>query len=132
MENGFGVFRINGKPQMHISPYDTGSYNTAGASWKSNMTPSARAQIADQSASDESSCMAHTRMPTDLAERMPTSRSSNTVQSVGSIPSLDAASRYTSGSVLADIARIVDTDHLVEIIENADMPHSRLSQHRWQ
>ena len=71
MENGFGVFRINGKPQMHISPYDTGSYNTAGASWKSNMTPSARAQIADQSASDESSCMAHTRMPTDLAERMP-------------------------------------------------------------
>ena len=34
--------------------------------------------------------------------------------------------------VLADIARIVDTDHLVEIIENADMPHSRLSQHRWQ
>ncbi len=32
MENGFGVFRINGKPQMHVSPYDTGSYNAAGAS----------------------------------------------------------------------------------------------------
>lgn len=90
-------FIINGKPQMHISPHDAGSYNTAGASWKSNMTPSARPQIAGQSALDESSCMAHTRMPTDLAERMPTSRSSNTVQSVGSIPSLDAASRYTSG-----------------------------------
>ena len=63
---------------MHISPHDAGSYNTAGASWKSNMTPSARPQIAGQSASDESSCMAHTFMPTDLAERMPISKSSNT------------------------------------------------------
>ena len=82
---------------MHISPHDAGSYNTAGASWKSNMTPSARPQIAGQSASDESSCMAHTFMPTDLAERMPISKSSNTVHSPGSTPRRDAANRYTSG-----------------------------------
>ncbi len=75
--------------------------------------------------------MAHTRMPTDLAERMPTTVLGNTVQSVGSMPSRRGQQVHVP-ACRADIARIVDTDHLVEIIENADMPHSRLSQHRWQ
>ena len=90
------------------------------------------ANSSGQSALDESSCMAHTRMPTDLAERMPTSRSSNTVQSLGLMPSRDAASRYTSGSVFADVASIVDADHVIEIVENADVLHGRFAQHRRQ
>ena len=52
-------------------------------------------QVADsgQSEAEESSCMAQTFMPTDLADFMPTSRSSNTVQSAGAAPRRLAASR---------------------------------------
>lgn len=68
-------------------------YNTRGALWKSKRTPSASRQISGQSAAEESSCMAQTVIPTDLADFMATSRSSNTVQSVGLTPRRLAASR---------------------------------------
>ena len=68
-------------------------HSTRGASWKSKRTPSARWQISGQSEAEESSCMAQTFMPTDLADFMPTSRSSNTVQSAGAAPRRLAASR---------------------------------------
>ncbi len=108
MENGFGVFRINGKPQMHVSPYDTGSYNTAGASWKSNMTPSARAQIAGQSASDESSCMAHTRMPTPYSGRAHADLSRSEYGAVGRLSRASTRPAGTRPACPADIARVVD------------------------
>lgn len=102
---------------MHISPYDAGSYNTAGASWKSNMTPSARPQIAGQSASDESSCMAHTFMPTDLAECMPDQQ----IFEHGALPRLDPEARCSQQIhvrlVFADVAGIIDTDHFIEVVE---------------
>ena len=41
--------------------------------------------------------MAQTFMPTDLADFMPTSRSSNTVQSTGAAPRRLAARQVTSG-----------------------------------
>ena len=52
--------------------------------------------------------MAQTFMPTDLADFMPTSRSSNTVQ-------------VDVGLVLADVVRIIDGDDIVEQFEHADV-----------
>ena len=32
----------------------------------------------------------------------------------------------------ADVARVVDADHVIEIVENADVLHGRFAQHRRQ
>lgn len=64
--------------------------------------------------------MAQTFMPTDLADFMPTSRSSNTVQSAGAAPRL-GGEQVDVGLVLADVVRVIDGDDIVEQIEHADV-----------
>mgnify|MGYP000087340052 CR=1 FL=1 len=65
--------------------------------------------------------MAQTFMPTDLADFMPTSRSSNTVQSAGAAPRRLGGEQVDVGLVLADVVRVIDGDDIVEQIEHADV-----------
>ena len=54
----------------------------------------------------------------------------------GALPRLDSEARCSQQIhvrlVFADAAGIIDTDHFIEVVENANMLHRRLSQHRRQ
>lgn len=65
--------------------------------------------------------MAQTFMPTDLADFMPTSRSSNTVQSARCSTQALGGEQVDVGLVLADVVRVIDGDDIVEQIEHADV-----------